>query len=151
MDAMECLWGSLAKVQSLRFVAKSSLPNGWNGTGGGSVVVEAESLEVLLFHETGSWQTAEGRSLPFRNVYRWSRTTEHVVRLEHLRFGPGQPVYLFDLALVGEGPWASVHPHQCRDDCYSAQLWVEEQGIRLVWTIAGPSKQESIEYTYAFG
>jgi hypothetical protein len=42
----------------------------------------------------------------------------------------------------------SVEPHVCQEDRYAARMEFDEQVIRLNWTINGPKKDESIEYSY---
>src|SRR5262249_28131253 len=86
----------------------------------------------------------------FNNVFRWTRISPTAVRLEHLRFGEDQPVLLFELHhQPDEMRWASANPHVCGDDCYAAQLQVEEEGFTLSWTVSGPRKRERINYTYS--
>jgi hypothetical protein len=47
----------------------------------------------------------------FRNVFRWTLLGPKLVRLEHLRFGPDHPVYLFELAQDANGTWTSNRLH----------------------------------------
>jgi hypothetical protein len=148
MEPVVELWSCLHRVRSLRFVAQSALATGWNGVGTGSVIVGAPADSVLIFTESGSWQPTGGRPLRFSNVFRWSRINADLIRLEHLRFGADQPVYLFDLSSEMGGEWISVSPHLCEQDCYAAKLWLQERGLWLRWTITGPKKQECIEYFY---
>lgn len=135
------------RVCNLRFTARTAGPTGWNGNGVGSVATESPSAEVVIFRESGTWQPARGSELRFSNVYRWSLAGPRAVRLEHLRFGPGQPVHLFKLVPDSEAVWASVSPHQCGEDCYSARLQLQMRIITLRWSIVGPRKREDIEYT----
>lgn len=131
----------------MSFIAKSARAEGWNGTGSGSVVVHSSSAGTITFTESGVWRPEGGRDLRFHNVFRWS-VVEELLRLEHLRFGEAHPVYLFDLAPVGDEEWRSVSPHVCREDCYAAGLTLQEGYILLRWVIDGPRKQETIEYNY---
>jgi hypothetical protein len=101
----------------------------------------------MTFTESGVWRPEGGRDLRFSNVFRWSAVGETIC-LEHLRFGADRPVYLFDLAPAGECEWRSASPHQCREDCYAAQLVVRGDTVVLRWSIDGPRKQEVVEYTY---
>jgi Family of unknown function (DUF6314) len=142
------LWECLRRVRSLQFEARSSSPGGWNGAGIGYVAVESPADAVLTFTESGSWIPQGGRTLRFTNVFRWSMLGPAAIRLEHLRFGPAQPVLLFDMTPIGPGEWTSASPHLCREDCYSAKLRMDQDGFLLYWTIAGPRKRESIEYVY---
>jgi Family of unknown function (DUF6314) len=138
----------LRRVRDLQFRARTASPTGWNGNGTGSVAVTSPEIGVVIFHEAGTWRPNGRGELRFTNVYRWSLVGPQIVRLEHLRFGLGQPVHLFDVAPESELAWASVSPHHCRDDCYSARLEIQEWGISLRWDIAGPRKREDIEYSY---
>jgi hypothetical protein len=146
-ETAERLWVALRQVRTLEFAAHSRGNTGWTGRGTGTVTVEAPTADSLIFHESGFWHSETSKSLEFRNIYRWTRTGD-TVRLEHLRFGEQHPVYLFDLAPAPERQWASVAPHVCRADEYTARLRREESGIVLVWKITGPEKNEEITYQY---
>ena len=141
------VWGRLGLVRTLSFVAQSTKPGGWNGEGAGAVVVESCVDGTMTFTESGLWTPTGGREIRFWNVYRWTRS-ESGLRLEHLRFGVGHPVYLFDLAPVDEQRWASVTPHLCSEDCYTARMTIGSDGIDLEWSVNGPTKVERIHYTY---
>lgn len=147
MAPLEQLWQRLGSVRALSFVARSERPDGWNGTGRGTVVVRRAGEGTLLFTESGVWRPEGGRDTRFGNVFRWTTVGERL-RLEHLRFGEGHPVYLFDLAPSGGREWRSVSPHLCGEDCYAATALVLDDSIILRWSINGPRKQEEIEYTY---
>ncbi len=144
----EQLWDRLCLVRSLSFTAQSGANTGWSGGGAGTVQVQVAGHAVMTFHEQGNWRPAASeREIRFTNIFRWTRTGE-VLRLEHLRFGEANPVFLFDLAQVSEMEWRSASPHVCSEDCYSAVLLVGVDGIVLKWTIDGPRKKEAIEYHY---
>jgi len=148
MEDSARLWEVLQRVRSLQFVARSESATGWNGSGSGEVIVESPTSDILIFKESGSWQPPSGQNIRFRNVFRWSLLGPQTVRLEHLRFGAEHPVYLFDLAPSAESAWASVSPHLCSEDCYSAELKLKENGLSLRWTVTGPKMQETIAYDY---
>ena len=97
----------LGRVTALTFEARGST---WTGTGCGSVAVASPAAGVLTFTESGTWLSDRGREFRFSNVFRWSVVGPELVRLEHLRLGPSNPVNLFELAPAAEG-WRSVHPH----------------------------------------
>jgi len=137
----------LRKVRSLRFEARSEAGTGWDGVGSGSVNVVQPAANVVVFEESGTWQSNRGE-VHFNNVFRWT-AIDDVLRLEHLRFGPGQPVYLFDLGPDANGTWREVTPHQCDKDCYTASITVEDGQLVVAWSIRGPHKAESIRYTYS--
>jgi hypothetical protein len=145
---LDQLWDRLRLVRRLSFVARSEGTTGWNGKGAGTVVVGVASDGTLTFTESGTWHSeTAGRDIRFSNIYRWTLVGE-VVRLEHLRQGVDNPVYLFDLSQTGEQEWCAASPHLCRDDCYSATMVVHDDRIELRWTISGPRKRETIAYVY---
>jgi Family of unknown function (DUF6314) len=137
----------LIRVQTISFIARSGKPNGWNGQGRGIVETATTTAGAVTFGESGVWRSVDGNESRFRNTFRWS-VIDNLVRLEHLRFGEGNPVHLFDLAQVGEQEWKSASPHLCRDDCYAAVLLILEDCIEVRWSIDGPKKQQAIEYVY---
>lgn len=147
MTPIEDIWSLLQSVRALRFEALSQANTGWNGRGGGSVDVSHPHPSVVIFNESGTWRSQTGVESRFSNVFRWTRTGD-TLRLEHLRFGSENPVFLFDMAPNNEGHWREVNPHECRHDCYHATLRVEGSKLRIAWTIIGPRKNESIEYVY---
>ncbi|HEY2344103.1 MAG TPA: hypothetical protein VGH90_13760, partial [Chthoniobacteraceae bacterium] len=105
------VWSVLRWLTKLRFEARSEAGTGWNGVGVGTIAVSEPAAETIVFEEVGTWrQLPNGRSdFRFTNVYRWV-IVEDRIRLEHLRFGPKQPVYLFDLAPGEDGCWHEVQP-----------------------------------------
>jgi hypothetical protein len=143
------IWQRLGDISALRFIARSAKQSGWNGSGEGTVSVAQPSADTVTFTETGQWQTDLGRRVNFSNVFRWSPgETRDVMRLEHLRFGPDKPVYLFDMDRYDDQIWQSTTPHVCGDDVYSAIMNVSVDQIELQWTIKGPKKDEDIRYLY---
>jgi hypothetical protein len=147
---LQRVWQRLAAVRQLTFraVSAAAITTGWKGAGEGSVAVVAVSETVLIFREQGRWQPAQGPTLPFRNVYRWTLDAERAcLGLEHLRFGEGQPVFLFDLVAHGD-MLVSASPHLCREDEYAAHLCLEPGQLRLDWRVTGPHKNERIQYCY---
>ncbi len=140
---------TLSSVSQLRFIASSDMENaGWNGEGRGDVeVVKQEN--VVVFNETGSWTTSEGTVLMFKNSFRWTHIPEReAYQLEHLRFGPDNPVFLFELVPTTDGGYISETPHLCGADTYAGALTPARDGFTLLWTIRGPKKDEKIMYEY---
>lgn len=144
-------WDRLRAIRSLSFEAqsRSTTTTGWTGIGAGSVRVEEVAASTILFHESGSWKQQSGPEITFTNVFRWTaESAGRSIRLEHLRFGPEQPVYLFDLVPGREGAMESSDPHVCREDLYSARLVCEPEIVRLNWTVTGPKMNDRIAYVY---
>jgi hypothetical protein len=150
MDAAEHLWAHLRRVTTVKFVAQSQSATGWSGSGAGAVFVDLAGSDVLVFSESGIWRPIRGRESRFTNVFRWTILGPSSVRLEHLRFGPNNPVHLFDLGVRTDGAWVPDDPHVCIQDCYSADLEIEDDGVDVSWSISGPKKMESIRYEYRF-
>jgi hypothetical protein len=143
--ALELLWERLSRVRALSFVGRGAA---WNGKGIGSVIAETTSVGAITFSESGFWTPEMGRETRFHNVFRWSKVGD-TLRLEHLRFGEENPVFLFNLAAAGEREWRSVSPHLCSEDCYAAVMQVLDEQIILQWQVTGPRKQEAIDYIYS--
>ncbi|MDB5894961.1 MAG: hypothetical protein JWQ88_2492 [Rhodoferax sp.] len=140
----------LHQMRRLRFSAQSESKSatGWDGQGQGTVETESPSPGVVLFHESGAWHPQGRGAVQFRNVTRWSVRDDATVRLEHLRFGPAQPVFLLDLVLESDEIWHSPVPHLCVNDRYGLRLTFEPAGMRASWTVSGPKKQEKLDYVY---
>ncbi len=147
MASIAKVWSLLQVVSALRFEAQSEAATGWNGIGTGTVMVSEPEPRVVVFDEAGTWQSPGRAMIRFANVFRWSNTGASL-RLEHLRFGAENPVFLFEMAPNADGEWHEVSPHLCREDCYTASLVVEGQQVLVAWSILGPQKQESIRYVY---
>ncbi|OWK45026.1 DUF6314 family protein [Fimbriiglobus ruber] len=144
-------WECLGAVRELTFATHSHSPTytGWGGTGRGIVRTEPVGPTILIFDETGAWTREGGRENRFSNVFRWTADPAgHFIRLEHLRFGADQPVYLFDLVPTADHILESADPHVCQADLYAARMEYGASAVYLNWTITGPKKDERISYTY---
>lgn len=104
------VWSRLGSVSEMTFRASSAGSTGWAGVGAGDVSVSHVSRDVLVYSESGKWTMETGQELAFSNVYRWT-LLDQALRLEHLRFGDTDPVYLFDLGFVDQLRMKSVAPH----------------------------------------
>ena len=141
------IWARLRQIETLRFTSKSHTGIGWGGAGSGIVEVTQPTPETLVFREFGLWKQDAGRELRFSNVFRWT-LLEDRMRLEHLRFGPDNPVFLFDMTLGSAGIWREISAHPCREDCYRASLRVEDGQVFVSWRVQGPDRNEIIDYVY---
>src|SRR5208337_4699800 len=100
---------------------KAAKHSGWNGVGKAIVHVEALTPHCLTFHEQGVWRSEAGKEFDFKNSYRWTwNPAKSLITLEHLRHGPENPVFLFELTPVAENRFETVHPFLCRHDTYLA-------------------------------
>lgn len=147
MSSIIEVWQHLQKIAVVQFKAKSGSGIGWDGAAIGVVKVLRPASDVLVFEETGEFRKPDGQQMNFRNTFRWTRM-EDKLRLEHLRFGADNPVFLFDMACDADGTWREIIPHPCRDDCYSAILRLEDETILVRWSVNGPKRNETIDYIY---
>ena len=147
MSSIINIWEQLGSVAVVQFKAQSLSGIGWDGSAIGVVKVSQPQLNVLVFEESGQFRKPDGQGMNFRNTFRWTRL-EETLRLEHLRFGEDNPVFLFDMARQTDGTWRETIPHPCRDDCYSATLRLENNTVIVRWSVNGPKRSETIDYIY---
>jgi hypothetical protein len=141
------IWHRLQGVHTLTSQCASRQDTGWNGRGEGRVLVEHQGTDILVFNEDGYWHGSGGAPpLPFHNVYRWT-LGDNQIALEHLRLGAAHPVFLVDFIPTHTHLQAAA-PHPCRDDRYDALLSLDDDALRLIWTVKGPSKDERLAYAY---
>lgn len=148
LDSIATIWQRLTTVCTLHSQCRSQLQTGWNGEGEGRVCVDTPNAETLIFSEEGHWQNESGTRFPFHNIYRWTLHTSQRIALEHLRFGPQNPVFLLDLVPADPHRLRSLSPHLCGDDRYEATLFLADDALCFEWTVKGPAKDEHLLYTY---
>lgn len=140
------VWRLLKTINRVAFQFKSRNTQGF---GEGGVDVQDDGDKEIVFQEKGSWSSPDGRAFVFRNVFRWTlNRIDEIIQLEHLRFGPANPVFLFHLVPRGASLLESLHPHLCGPDTYFGRLVLEEGALRLTWRIIGPKKNEEVQYVY---
>jgi Family of unknown function (DUF6314) len=150
-EVLLSVWERLGRVKELTFDArsKSKEKGGWSGKGKGEVMVSKEGDSVMIFQEKGAWHGEEIAEMDFNNVFRWTLDRRKMlISLEHLRFGPNRPVFLFDLAVSGKNTLSSVDSHLCKDDTYMGRIYCDLHCLRLNWRVIGPKKNEEIDYYY---
>lgn len=137
---LDAFWRRLQKIQRVSIQAQSA------GQAFGDVRVSEEKRDVLLFTENGHWE----QGLDFRNVLRWSiDRSAGMIALEHLRYGPNRPDFLFHLAPTGPNTLQSIDSHLALDDCYFGRIEFTKQHIRFLWRNLGLRKNETLHYVYS--
>ncbi len=142
------LWERLKKIRSLQFQSRSNAQTGWNGSAAGSVTILIDFQNSIRFIEKGTWTSTDGLSATFKNIYKWTRLENHLISLEHLRYGEERPVFLCNLAERSLHNWQSQSPHICNRDQYATSVFLDPDKIRMHWKIKGPDKDEDIRYEY---
>lgn len=126
----------IVKKFTLRAGTLSKDNKRWNGKG--DILVNSNG-DVLIVRESGRWH----QNTAFRNIFRWTLDLgAKRISLEHLRFGPNYPVFLFHLAPISPYSLASIDSYLCKKDVYSAKVFWSQQNISLIWHIFGPNKNE---------
>lgn len=111
----------------------------WKGEG----TVAVSMLErSLIFREEGKWLHLP---MDFKNTYRWTLQEESLT-LEHLRLG--KPVFLASFTSGGRG-LVCKKMHQCGNDVYFGELFMQQGRVCLYWKITGPSKDQEITALYS--
>jgi len=120
------------------------------GHGEGLIEITKDEEGALIFNEKGKWKSLKGESFDFNNCFRWRLNHfEGLLSLEHLRFGPQNPVFLFHLALKGPSYFESIDAHLCDEDTYFGALTQKNKSVHLNWRILGPKKNEEIAFVYS--
>lgn len=135
----------------MTFQAKtnSNGPGGWNAKGKGTVMLHKVDEDVLTFNEKGAWNGSQGTEVVFSNIFRWTLDrSAQIISLEHLRYGPDRPVFLFHLSPTGEHTLSSVDPHLCGGDTYFGQIHFDQHVLHLNWRVIGSRKNEELDYCY---
>jgi len=142
---------TLHLMQSFFFEATTTKGlQGWTAKGNGVVAISSPESNIIIFEEKGTLKLPhQNKFFKCSNLYRWTFEIDNRIKLEHLRFGEENPVYLFHLAYQGNHTFSSVCPHVCDKDLYTAELTFTQKNIRLVWEINGDTKNEHIEYYYS--
>ena len=150
-DTILVFWNKLQKVKNLKFVACSTIKSnlGWNGEAIGDVCVTRENCDTLVFNEQGWWSGDNDQKSHFTNVFCWTLDqTSNVIALSHLRRGPENPVYLFQLKPLTDNTLSASEAHRCGQDTYFAHAELHRECIQFTWFIKGPRKNAQITYWY---
>lgn len=68
----------------------------------GFVKVEKPHNNEIIFNEKLYWENESRLLINSRNTYRWILVNSGNIKLEHLRFGKDDPVFLVELSPSGE-------------------------------------------------
>ena len=117
----------------------------------GVVEAIAEDSETIRFEETGMGRFLASKlpAMQFRNAIRWTQSGAESIKIEHLRNGSKSPTPLVELQYCGENGWASIFPHICGQDSYTAFVRLEGSRLCLQWHVVGPTKSQRIEFRYS--
>lgn len=151
-NLLMAFWERLSFVNELTFHAKSQLKETghWHGKGKGFVTVTREGETTLIFNEKGSWHGEKNHEMDFSNVFRWTLDRPNgMISLEHLRYGPNNPIFLFHLAPTNPRTLTSVDSHLCEGDTYFGQILCDTHSLRLNWRVIGPKKNDELDYYYS--
>jgi len=115
----------------------------------GIVSVEINLEDEITFKEKIRWKNESSLLMNSKNVYRWTFLQSENIKLDHLRFGIRNPVFLVELIKSGQNYWKSKESHNCNNDLYSAELIIKKKSIMLLWKVTGPTENYSLETTYS--
>lgn len=147
-NLVDWIWTNLGLMRHVTFQFRSG--KGQRGFGHGEVAIEKKSDSALIFNEKGKWKGLDGQEFFFRNVFAWTlNRIDCMITLEHLRFGPKSPVFLFHLIPAGQNFLESAHAHLCGQDSYFGHLYDKEGQLELIWRILGPKKNDEVIYIYS--
>lgn len=145
---MSGFWERLANTETLLFSAKTRQGAMVLQNGKAEVKVTASS-STLIFEEKGVWLVDELPGSSFTNSFRWTFDfSQSLISLEHLRYGPNRPVFLFHLAPTRPGVFESVDSHLCGEDTYLGNLIWNHKMVQFHWRVIGPRKNDELIYRY---
>ena len=144
-------WEQLGRVQQLTLFARSKEVHEQAAKmGKAEVAVTVPSASSLVFQEKGHWLIDQLPSSAFSNCFRWTLDLNaSLITLEHLRFGPTHPVFLFHLTPSGPQMLESVDAHLCNQDTYLGNIVWDHKRIEFRWRIIGPNNNSELTYYYS--
>ena len=138
------IFSRISKLHTESFDAENQLIHNLSG----KVEVEIVTGMEIIFKEYLRWENENNLLLNSKNVYRWSFLNTGNIKLDHLRFGKNNPVFLVELFKATENTWKSRGPHDCNSDLYFAELVLQNENPVLSWEVKGPSENYSLKTVY---
>lgn len=148
-DSLLVAWKLLCDAQSVSVSVHDAGDGAVQARGSGSVSVEANGGAEVVIRERGRWAEPHGGGAHFTDALRWTLDTDMaLLRLEHIRRGPEEPVVLVELADDGNGGLTPLSPFLCGDDRYEASIRIMDDVVEVAWRVTGPKKSHEIIRRY---
>ena len=138
------IFARIKELSTKRFNSNGILTHSFSGSVQTKVILSNE----IHFNEFIHWENESSLLINSRNTYRWMFCNSGNIKLEHLRFGKDNPVFLVELFPSGKNEWSSIQPHNCNDDLYYAELKLENNNIILSWNVKGPTENYRLKTRY---
>lgn len=143
------LWTRLAAVRSYSIRVTHPVSSGSQAhIGTGTVVVELDGTDRIVWREKGEWAEGPLSGLRFHNSTTWERLGEGALRFSHLRRGDAHPTTVVTLVPDTDGVWLSEAPHLCGADQYSARVQLVDQEVHIRWEVSSPTDPYTMECVY---
>lgn len=114
----------------------------------GKVETHKPSEKEIIFNESVKWENEKSLLINSKNIYRWNFLDSGNIKLEHLRLGKNNPVFLVEFYPAVENIWKSIAPHNCNNDLYFSELNLQKENPVLNWTVKGPTENYSLKTAY---
>lgn len=144
-DDLPGIFSDITKIKTSVFDADGILTHKLSGI----VVTAREKKRGIIFEEILQWESGTGPEMNSKNTYRWALTESGTIKLEHLRFGRENPVFLVEFEPTASGKWETIVPHNCNNDLYSARLEIHKDSLLLSWNVKGPAENYSLKTIYS--
>ncbi|HEX7388150.1 MAG TPA: DUF6314 family protein [Castellaniella sp.] len=147
---IDAVWSRLPHIARLEFQASPGTASDtqWQGHGMADVRVESTASAIRFIESGQFWPHASSPAVSIRNAYLWQRDGQALL-LSHERLGRESEVFLLRFTPIAPDTMEGGEPHLCGQDQYRATLCLTSEGIRLVWAVTGPHKDEHLVQTYS--
>ncbi|MES2200453.1 MAG: DUF6314 family protein [Chlamydiota bacterium] len=143
-------WELLRTIKQLSFsVTTKQGEEQYTKVGKAEVVISSPSPSILIYSEKGYWFREEMPESTFNNSFRWTLDLKNsLISLEHLRYGPLHPVFLFQMTFKKPSVLEAIDSHLCASDVYLGYILRSKTGFDFYWRIIGPAKNDRLTYRY---